>query len=100
MDKGRIIATGSPCQLIEQYVTKEVVELRFPPGQVALAAERAGQFAERVETVADPILIYTGDGDATAGHVASGRPVTATMFVRRAGLEDVFLSLTGRHLVD
>ena len=81
-------------------MTKEVVELRFPPGQVALAAERAGQFAERVETVADRILIYTGDGDATAGHVASAGLSPASMIVRRASLEDVFLSLTGRHLVD
>jgi lipooligosaccharide transport system ATP-binding protein len=100
MDKGRIIATGSPRQLIEQYVTREVVELRFPPGQVALVAERAGQLAERVETVADRILIYTEDGDATAGHVASAGLSPVSTIVRRASLEDVFLSLTGRHLVD
>jgi len=100
MDKGRIIAHGSPRQLIERYVTKEVVELRFPPGQAPLIAHRASALAQRVETVADRILLYTEDGDATADHVASSGLSPASTIVRRAGLEDVFLSLTGRHLVD
>jgi lipooligosaccharide transport system ATP-binding protein len=98
MDHGRIVAEGSPRQLIEQYSTREVVEVRFE-------AERAESGAlagvgERVEELPDRILVYTNDGDATAAAISErGLPPHSTL-VRRSTLEDVFLHLTGRTLVD
>ena len=100
MDKGRIIAAGSPRQLVDRYVTKEVVELRFPAGQARRAAPRTDGLARRVEVIADRLLLYTDDGDATAEHVASSTLQPVSTLVRRASLEDVFLSLTGRQLDD
>jgi lipooligosaccharide transport system ATP-binding protein len=98
MDKGHIIAQGSPRELVERYVTKEVVELRMAPGSDHRLQERVDGIAKRLELLADRALVYTDDGDATAEHlVRSGLSPLSTL-VRRASLEDVFLTLTGRGL--
>jgi lipooligosaccharide transport system ATP-binding protein len=99
MDGGLIAAEGSPAELIERYSTREVLELRFEPEHQPDAAELA-PFAERVEELPDRLLLYTADGEHTQGEVTrSGhRPLSA--LVRRSTLEDVFLRLTGRTLVD
>ncbi|MFI0937754.1 ABC transporter ATP-binding protein [Streptomyces sp. NPDC021020] len=101
MDHGRIVAEGSPRELIEAHCTREVLELRFAPDRPldGLAAEVAG-IGERTEVLPDRLLVYADDGEAAlkAVHGAGVGPQTA--LVRRAGLEDVFLTLTGRTLVD
>jgi lipooligosaccharide transport system ATP-binding protein len=98
MDNGRIVAEGSPRELIDRYSTREVVEIRFEgehPEVVSL--EGVG---ERVEELPDRILVYTQDGDATAAALAErDLPPHATL-IRRSTLEDVFLHLTGRTLVE
>jgi lipooligosaccharide transport system ATP-binding protein len=100
MDKGRIAAEGSPAQLIERYVTREVLELRFVPGEHEDLAGKVDGLADRVEVLPDRLLLYTADGDAALAQV-HGRGLTpVSALVRRATLEDVFLSLTGRTLVD
>ena len=103
MDHGRIVAEGSPRQLIEEYSTREVVEVRFEderPANGALHDLTPKDLAQRVEELPDRMLIYTSDGDATAAAVANrGLPPHSTL-VRRSSLEDVFLHLTGRTLVD
>ncbi|WP_091291999.1 ABC transporter ATP-binding protein [Amycolatopsis xylanica] len=97
MDNGRIVAEGSPSGLIAKYSTREVLELRFPPGE---AAPDLSRFAERVEVLADRALLYTPQGEATLErvHAEGHRPVSS--LVRRSSLEDVFLRLTGRSLVE
>jgi lipooligosaccharide transport system ATP-binding protein len=100
MDKGRFAAEGSPRQLIEQQATQEVVELRFHPGQHESIAPRLTDLAERHEVLPDRILLYTDDGDAALNEVAAMGLVPQSTLVRRATLEDVFLRLTGRTLVD
>ena len=100
LDGGRIVAEGSPRALIEQWSTREVLELRFADddhGAFAAAVEGLG---ERVEVLPDRLLVYTDDGDAAA-EAAAGRGLTPlSVLVRRSTLEDVFLRLTGRTLVD
>ena len=100
MDKGRIAAEGSPAELIEQYSTREVLELRFEAGQNEAVADRVRDLAERVEVLPDRLLLYTADGDEALGqaHARGVTPVSA--LVRRSSLEDVFLRLTGRSLAD
>ncbi|MGH9105130.1 MAG: ABC transporter ATP-binding protein [Acidimicrobiales bacterium] len=100
MDKAHIIAAGSPRELVERYVTREVVELRFRPGEAPAMAARIDGMADRVEALADRLLLYTDDGDATADEVAAAGLSPTSTLVRRSGLEDVFLTLTGRHLAD
>ncbi len=100
MDKGRIMAEGSPRQLIEHYVTREVVELRFGPGEAPSMAARVAPMAERVEVLADRLLLYTDRGDEVADEVHANGLSPASTLVRRSSLEDVFLSLTGRNLTD
>lgn len=104
MDAGRIAALGSPAELIARYSTREVAELRFglvDHGGYAerLAAQLSGP-TERTEVLPDRILLYTDDGDHAVSrvHAAGLRP--QTVLVRRSTLEDVFLHLTGRTLVD
>jgi len=98
MDHGRIVAAGSPRELIEQYATREVVEVRFEDERPENGALR--DLAERVEELPDRVLIYTRDGDATAAAVSDrGLPPHSTL-VRRSSLEDVFLHLTGRTLIE
>jgi lipooligosaccharide transport system ATP-binding protein len=100
MDEGRIVAEGTPRQLIQQHATREVVELRFTDVRAqADAVPVLHRTGERVETLADRILVYTHDGDATASVVGDGLDPSSVL-VRRASLEDVFLILTGRTLED
>jgi lipooligosaccharide transport system ATP-binding protein len=98
MDHGRIVAEGSPRELIKRYVPREVVELRFS-GSPNLDGELDG-LGERVELLADRVLIGTDDGDATAHAVHERGLAPESVLVRRSTLEDVFLTLTGRTLVD
>ncbi|GAC1664440.1 MAG: ATP-binding cassette domain-containing protein [Candidatus Limnocylindrales bacterium] len=96
MDKAKIVAEGSPRQLIQQYATKEVTELRFPVGvQETLNGQLEG-LAERIEMLPDRVLLYADDGEAAvaAAHQRGLQP--ETVLVRRSSLEDVFLRLTGR----
>jgi lipooligosaccharide transport system ATP-binding protein len=99
MDGGKIVDVGSPRQLIEKHVTREVVEVRFDlatdPHEVG---EKLLRFGERIEPLADRVLVYTHDGDATAHAVESDGFGETSVLVRRASLEDVFLRLTGRTL--
>src|SRR3954463_12995173 len=100
MDKAKIVAEGSPRQLIERYSTKEVTELRFPAGvQETLNGQLEG-LAEGRELLPDRVLLYADDGEAAvaAAHERGLRP--ETVLVRRSSLEDVFLRLTGRSLIE
>ncbi|MFF0645188.1 ABC transporter ATP-binding protein [Streptomyces tendae] len=100
MDGGLIVTEGSPGGLIERYCTREVLELRFGPGERAAMTDKARGLVERIEELPDRILLYTDEGEATlaAAHARGVVPLTA--LTRRASLEDVFLTLTGRSLVD
>ena len=101
MDRGKIAAEGSPRELIDTYSTREVLELRFPPGEHEHAAEVvAGTKADRMEVLADRILLYVADGDAALIQVRSLGLEPLASLVRRSTLEDVFLRLTGRRLED
>jgi len=100
MDKAKIVAEGSPRSLIEQYSTREVAELRFPPGIAETLDGRLDGIAERVEHLPDRILLYADDGEAAAVAVHERGLKPETVLVRRSSLEDVFLRLTGRSLID
>jgi lipooligosaccharide transport system ATP-binding protein len=100
MDRGRIVAEGSPRALIERHSTREVVELRFAPGETERMAEKVADLGERMEVLPDRILLYTSDGDAAVEAVGSRRLDPLSVLARRSTLEDVFLHLTGRQLVD
>ncbi len=100
MDQGRIVAEGSPLELVGRYSTREVVELRFGPGESEQMAGKVAGLGERIEILPDRLLVYTDDGDATAEAVHRRRLAPASVLVRRSTLEDVFLHLTGRRLVD
>jgi lipooligosaccharide transport system ATP-binding protein len=101
MDKGKIAAEGSPRELIERYSTREVLELRFDDGS------RPDDFSywtnglvSRVEPLPDRVLLYTDDGDAAAHGLHERGLVPESVLVRRSTLEDVFLHLTGRSLIE
>ena len=100
MDKGQIVAEGSPIDLIQTYSTKEVTELRFGVGEHDAVAEQVRDLAERVEVLPDRLLLYTDDGEAAAVAVHEHGLQPVSVLVRRSTLEDVFLRLTGRTLVD
>jgi lipooligosaccharide transport system ATP-binding protein len=100
MDGGRIVAEGSPRSLIESYSTREVLEVRFATDSQATYAEKLAGIAERIEVLPDRILLYVADGDDALAEVHRRALSPASALVRRSGLEDVFLHLTGRTLVD
>jgi lipooligosaccharide transport system ATP-binding protein len=100
MDKGRIVAEGSPLTLIREHSTREVTELRFGVGEHEALAERVADLAERVEVLPDRLLLYTDDGEEALARVHERGLTPAAVLVRRSTLEDVFLHLTGRTLVD
>jgi len=100
MDHGKIVAEGSPRSLIEQYSTREVLELRFAEDDHGAYADKLSGVGDRTEVLPDRLLVYTDDGDAAgaAVHRLGLQPLSS--LVRRSTLEDVFLHLTGRTLVD
>jgi lipooligosaccharide transport system ATP-binding protein len=100
MDGGRIVASGSPLDLIRTHSTREVAELRFGVGEHAELAAQVEDLAERVEVLPDRLLLYTDDGEEALARVHERGLTPAAVLVRRATLEDVFLRLTGRTLVD
>ncbi|KGA15959.1 hypothetical protein GM50_15890 [freshwater metagenome] len=100
MDKGSIMAEGSPAQLIKDYSTKEVLEVRFGSERNAGMANDLGELCERIEELPDRILMYTEDGEELLERVYKKGFHPKTSLVRRSSLEDVFLRLTGRTLVD
>jgi len=101
MDKGKIAAEGSPQELIRRYSTREVVELGFPVDQhPEEMAKRIDGLARRLEALPDRLLLYTDDGDTTASQIHDIGLQPESVLVRRSTLEDVFLHLTGRTLID
>jgi lipooligosaccharide transport system ATP-binding protein len=100
MDGGRIVAEGSPLDLIREHSTREVAELRFGVGDHDALAETVADLAERVEVLPDRLLLYTHDGEGALAKVHERGLEPAAVLVRRSTLEDVFLRLTGRSLVD
>ena len=100
MDAGRIVAEGSPRQLIEQHATREVLELRFPAGANAENEHFAVGLGERHELLPDRVLVYANDGDRALANVIAAGAKPESALVRRSTLEDVFLHLTGRTLVE
>jgi len=99
MDHGKIAEEGSPAGLIQRLSTREVVELRFPGDAPVVESSAFNGRVARVEVLPDRVLLYTDDGDALApiAHELLG---AQSVLVRRSTLEDVFLRLTGRTLVD
>ena len=100
MDKARIVAEGSPTELIAAWSSREVVEVRFAPDEHEAMAGKLADLADRVEVLPDRLLLYTDDGDAAAAAVHERGLRPFGVLVRRSTLEDVFLHLTGRTLVD
>ena len=100
MDKGKIMAEGSPAELIKQYSSKEVVEVRFGTDKNEQTAEKLRGMAERIEVLPDRILLYTDKGEDLLTKILDSGLHPVTSLVRRSSLEDVFLRLTGRSLVD
>ena len=100
MDKGVIVAEGSPLDLIRSHSTREVAELRFGVGEHDAVAEKIADLGDRVEVLPDRLLVYTEDGEAVTAKVHERGLEPVAVLVRRSTLEDVFLRLTGRTLVD
>jgi len=100
MDKGLIVAEGSPLDLIRQHSTREVAELRFGVGEHDRIAEKIADLGDRVEVLPDRLLVYSEDGEHVLARVHERGLQPVATLVRRSTLEDVFLRLTGRTLVD
>jgi len=100
MDKGKIMAEGTPADLITRYSSREVVEVRFGSNRNAQVAPELEGLGERLEVLPDRILIYAADGEAVLEQIVSRGLKPVTSLVRRSSLEDVFLRLTGRSLVE
>ncbi|MFF9563476.1 ABC transporter ATP-binding protein [Leifsonia sp. NPDC014704] len=100
VDKGTIMAEGSPAALIREYSTREVLEVRFGSERNAEVAERLDGIGDRIEVLPDRILVYSDDGEAELVRIAERGLHPLTSLVRRSSLEDVFLRLTGRSLIE
>jgi lipooligosaccharide transport system ATP-binding protein len=100
VDKGEIMAEGSPAQLIRQYSSKEVLEVRYGSDNNAFVAKSIADVGERMEILPDRILIYSDNGERDLAEITKRGHHPTTSLVRRSSLEDVFLRLTGRTLVE
>jgi lipooligosaccharide transport system ATP-binding protein len=100
VDKGAIIAEGSPAALIKAHSSKEVLEVRFGSERNAVVAKKLKSAGDRVEVLPDRILIYSSNGEAELVKITDAGLDPITSLVRRSSLEDVFLRLTGRSLIE
>jgi lipooligosaccharide transport system ATP-binding protein len=100
VDKGRIMAEGSPASLIRAHSSKEVLEVRFGSDRNELVAKKLKNAGDRIEVLPDRILIYSANGEAELEKITSAGLSPITSLVRRSSLEDVFLRLTGRTLIE
>ncbi len=100
VDKGVILAEGSPASLIREYSSREVLELRFGSDRNADAVTALAGIGDRIETLPDRVLIFAADGESALEEVSRRGIESITSLVRRSSLEDVFLRLTGRTLVE
>lgn len=100
MDKGKIMAEGSPLELIKAYSTKEVLEVRFGSDRNKEIAPTLRAMCSRIEELPDRILMYVEDGEALLEEILNKKLHPTTSLVRRSSLEDVFLRLTGRTLIE
>ena len=100
MDKGKIMAEDSPAELIRKYVTKEVLELRFGSDKNSQYVDQLQKKCDRIEQLPDRILLYTNDGETLLTEIVGSGLHPITSLVRRSSLEDVFLRLTGRSLIE
>ena len=100
MDKARIVAEGSPRELIQRYSTREVLELRFPPDAHDQLDGKLDGLAERIEHLPDRVLVYTADGEEAVAEAHRRGIAPESSLIRRSTLEDVFLRLTGRSLIE
>jgi len=100
VDKGAIMAEGSPAALIKKYSTREVVEVRFGSERNAKVAKQIEGIGDRIEVLPDRILIYSNNGEAELSEIVKRGLNPITSLVRRSSLEDVFLRLTGRSLIE
>jgi lipooligosaccharide transport system ATP-binding protein len=100
MDKGKIMAEGSPADLIKRYATKEVLEVRFGSDKNAIAGETMSKLGRRMEVLPDRVLVYSDNGEHDLQQIIELGLEPITSLVRRSSLEDVFLRLTGRTLID
>lgn len=100
VDKGAIMAEGSPAQLIRQYSSREVLEVRYGSDKNASVAKKISDIGERQEILPDRILIYSDNGERDLAEITKRGHHPTTSLVRRSSLEDVFLRLTGRSLVE
>jgi lipooligosaccharide transport system ATP-binding protein len=100
VDKGAIMAEGSPAELIRLYSSREVLEVRFGSDRNAEVADQVRGIGDRVEVLPDRILVYSANGEAELAHLQQLGLQPVTSLVRRSSLEDVFLRLTGRTLIE
>ncbi|MHA6667274.1 ABC transporter ATP-binding protein [Homoserinimonas sp. A447] len=100
VDKGRIMAEGTPASLIREHSSREVLEVRFGSDRNAGAAEQLAGIGDRLEVLPDRILIYSANGEAELARITELGLHPITSLVRRSSLEDVFLRLTGRTLIE
>jgi len=100
MDKGKIMAEGKPSDLIKKYSSKEVLEVRFGSERNREMVEKLKTFCERLEALPDRILLYTQSGEKLLEQITAAGIEANTSLVRRSSLEDVFLRLTGRSLIE
>jgi lipooligosaccharide transport system ATP-binding protein len=97
MDHGRMIAEGTPRELVDRHIEPQVVEV-FGDGADAWAAAQGARLAERCESAGETVFCYVHDAAALIADLAA-RPDLRYVH-RPANLEDVFLRLTGRDLRD
>lgn len=100
VDKGRIMAEGSPASLIREHSSREVLEVRFGSDRNATVGAELAGIGDRIDILPDRILIYTANGEEALSEVARRGLHPITSLVRRSSLEDVFLRLTGRSLIE
>jgi lipooligosaccharide transport system ATP-binding protein len=100
MDKGKIMAEGKPSELIKKYSSKEVLEVRFGSERNREMVKKLKAFCERLEALPDRILLYTQSGEKLLEQITAAGIEANTSLVRRSSLEDVFLRLTGRSLIE
>jgi lipooligosaccharide transport system ATP-binding protein len=100
MDRGHIVTEASPWELIKSEVSPYVVEVRGDENARQQILEAVSGQIDFHEALSDRLLLYTANAIPLHAQIQDMNIQVKTLLSRRSTLEDVFLKLTGRELID
>lgn len=98
MDQGQIVENDTPQNLVQKHIGREVLEIRVSEKEKSQILSLNTELIKGHDSFRDLLILYSDEADQLLDVIKNTTINTDYTTVRRSGLEDVFLKLTGRRL--